>query len=245
MIAKVAPTPEPFVPVKPTAEPLDFMELRVVDLARYDDGPAARAQLAEEVRLAMTTQGFFTLINHGLGEDEIQRQVDIGHHVLKHTSDEEKQALRAPMIEEGSYHGFKPRGHWRMAEGVRDRVENFNVYRDMTLRPQPEALRPWQDEVQAFIEFTHKQILFKLLHLFGLALQLDDEQFFVKAHSYEGHDETWLRYMKYYDDYTPAEKLRTGGLWLGGHQDFTSLSLLFSQVRTPPSNQPQANVSSP
>jgi isopenicillin N synthase-like dioxygenase len=58
---------------------------------------------------------------------------------------------------------------------------------------------------------------------------MPDEDFFVKLHSYEGHDETWLRYMEYYDEYTEEEKKVTGGLWLTGHQDFTSLSILFSQ----------------
>ena len=177
----------------------------------------------------MTTQGFFKMVNHGISEEEITRQVDIGHTILKRTPLEEKQRLKASMVQEGSYHGFKPRGEWRNKGNVRDKVENFNVYRDMSLREQPAAMTPYIPEIQPFIEFTHKDILYKLLHLFGIALQLDDEKYFVKVHSYEGHDETWLRYMEYYDDYTEEEKKETGGQWLTGHQDFTSLSLLFSQ----------------
>lgn len=99
----------------------------------------------------------------------------------------------------------------------------------MTRREQPQAMMPYAPEIQEFIDYTHKQILYKLLHPFGIALQLDDEKYLVKVHDYDNHDETWLRYMEYYDEYTEAEKKRTGGLWLGGHQDFTSLSLLFSQ----------------
>ena len=229
MISKSKPQAEHFIPVEPSKEPIDFVSLRTVDLSRYDDGPEARAALAEEIRLAMTTQGFFTLINHGFSEEEITRQVDVGHHIMAHTPQEEKLRLQAPMVEEGSYHGFKPRGHWRNKGNVRDKVENFNVYRDMTLREQPEALEPFRPEIQEFIDYTHKEILYKLLRLFAIALKMDDEDFFVKLHSYEGHDETWLRYMEYFDEYTEAEKEVTGGLWLGGHQDFTSLSLLFSQ----------------
>ncbi|KAI1614625.1 Clavaminate synthase-like protein [Exophiala viscosa] len=229
MISKVLPEADHFVPVQPSKEPVDFASLRTIDLSRYDDGPEARAELAEEIRLAMTTQGFFTIINHGITEKDISRQVDIGHTILKRTPQEEKLRLKAPMIEEGSYHGFKPRGHWRNAGNVRDKVENFNVYRDMSLREQPAALKPFQPEIQSFIDYTHKDILYKLLRLFGIALKLDDEDYLVKAHDYNGHDETWLRYMEYYDEYTSEEKAVTGGLWLGGHQDFTSLSLLFSQ----------------
>ncbi len=201
MISKSIQVPEHFVPVGPSKEPIDFVKLRTVDLGRYDEGPAARAELAEEIRFAMTTQGFFTLVNHGLSEEQITRQVDIGHHIITHTPDEEKKKLQAPMVEEGSYHGFKPRGHWRNGGAhVRDKVENFNVYRDMTLREQPATMEPYKPEIQEFIDYTHKEILFKLFRLFAIALKLDDEEFFVKAHNFERHDETWLRYMEYFDE---------------------------------------------
>ena len=229
MISKTGPELAHFVPVRPTKEPVEFVNLRTIDLSRYSEGVAARAELGEEIRLAMTTQGFFTLINHGLSEEDITRQVDIGHNIFSNTPQDEKENLKAPIVEEGSYHGFKLRGHWRAGPGARDKVENFNVYRDMSLRDQPSTMLPFKDEIQAFIDYTHKEILFKLLHLFALSLKLDDEQFFVKAHDYNLHDETWLRYMEYYDDFTDEEKKSTKGLWLGGHQDLTSLSLLFSQ----------------
>jgi isopenicillin N synthase-like dioxygenase len=223
------PPCDKFEPVKPTKLVTDFVSLHTVDLATYDDGPEARQLLANAVHDAMTTQGFFYLVNHGLSEESISRQVDIGHHILKNTPGEEKEALRAPIVEEGSYHGFKPRGHWRTTGNVRDKVENY-VSRDMTRRQQPQSMKPFQPEIQKFTDYTHKELLYKLLHLFGIALKLDDEYLLINLHSYERHDETWLRYMKYYDDYTEEEKKQTGGLWLIGHQDFTSLSILFSQV---------------
>ena len=232
MISKTAPLAEVdhFIPVKPSKEPIDYVRLRTVDLSKYDDGEEARKSLAEDIRVAMTTQGFFKIINHGISEEEISRQVDIGHTIFRRTAFEEKMRLKAPMVEEGSYHGFKPRGEWQNGKsGVRDKLENFNVYRDMTLREYPETMKPYTEEIQNFIDYTHKEILYKLLHLFGIALQLDDPFYMVKVHDYEKHDETWLRYMEYYDEYTEEEKKKTGGLWLNGHQDFTSLSLLFSQ----------------
>jgi hypothetical protein len=137
MISKSLPEVEHFIPVQPSKLVKDFVQLRTVDLSRYEDGPEARKELAEEVRRAMTTQGFFILVNHGLSEEDISRQVDIGHTILARTSDEEKHRLKAPIVEDGSYHGFKPRGHWIAKGNVRDKVENFNIYRDMTLREQP------------------------------------------------------------------------------------------------------------
>lgn len=78
------------------------------------------------------------------------------------------------------------------------------------------------------MDFIHKDILTKLFKLFALALELDDEDYFINAHSYDGHDESWLRYMEYeahHDDKDSGGKT----LWLNGHRDFTTLSLLFSQ----------------
>lgn len=229
MISSTLPEVNHFVPAPLSKEPIDFVRLRTVDLSRFDEGPEVRAELAEEIRLAMTTQGFFKIINHGLSEATITRQVDIGHTILGNTPLEEKMKLKASMVEEGSYHGFKPRGEWTTKGNVRDKVENFNVYRDMTLREQPKAMEPYKPEIQDFIDFTHKEVLYKILRLFAIALEIKDEEFFVKLHDYNGHDETWLRYMEYYDAFDEEEKKVTEGLWLGGHQDFTSVSLLFSQ----------------
>ncbi len=59
---------------------------------------------------------------------------------------------------------------------------------------------------------------------------MEDEDTFVRLHDYDGRDETYVRYMQYYNNFADEEKKTTKGLWLARHQDFTSLSLLFSQV---------------
>ena len=121
------PETDHFVPVQASKEPIDFVALKSIDFAQYEKGRDARQQLAEEVRQAMTTQGFFVIVNHGISEQEIERQVDIGHTIFKRTSPQEKERLKAPIVEKGSYFGFKPRGHWRTGGGKRDNIENFNV----------------------------------------------------------------------------------------------------------------------
>lgn len=73
--AKPLPEVEHFEPVKPSEETIDFVKLLSVDLSKYDDGIEARKELAGIVKLAMTTKGFFTLLNHGIIEEEITRQV--------------------------------------------------------------------------------------------------------------------------------------------------------------------------
>lgn len=75
------PTPDllQFTPVSPSSEPLEYADLKTVDMASFHSGPGAQNALAEVLRQAMNEQGFFTLINHGILEAEIERQVDIAH----------------------------------------------------------------------------------------------------------------------------------------------------------------------
>lgn len=230
MISKALPGVDHFVPVEPSKELHDFAELETLDFSTYNDGPGAREHLADQLHHAMVTHGFFVVINHGIDEDTIERQVDIGHTILKRTSTEEKQRLKADIAGRGEYPGFKPRGHWKTKGDTPDRIENFNINRDMTTHAQPAALEPYRPEIQEFVDKVHKDILGKILKLFGMALEMEDEDFFVKAHDYDKHDESWCRWMEYYADKSSSNK--ENELWLGGHQDLTSLSLLFSQPMT-------------
>ena len=229
MPSKEVPQPDHFTPVGPSKEPLEFVKLKTVDLGRFDEGPEARAELAEIVRVAMVEQGFFNVINHGVAEDVIERQVDIGYTVIKNTPQDEKLRLQSKIIENGSYPGFKPRAHWKVGGGVRDKIEQYNLYRDMSAHEQPKAIEPYIPEVQELVTYIHGNILAKICRLFALALKLDDADFFVKAHSSKGHDESWMRYMMYFDDFTDEEMRKSGGVWLNGHCDLSALSLLFSQ----------------
>jgi len=230
MAINLLPPADHFEPAPQTKILLEHVDLVTVDLSRYHNGPDSRAELAERIRHAMVMQGFFLVVNHGFTEAEITGQVDIGHHILANTPKEEKERLKEPMTTEGSYHGFKPRRHWRTAGEVRDQIENFNVYRNMSLREQPQCMEPFKPKMQDFIDRTHTHVLFKLLRLFAVALRLDDKDLLVKLHDYDGRDESYVRYMQYYDAFMEEERKTTKGVWLAGHQDFTSLSLLFSQV---------------
>jgi isopenicillin N synthase-like dioxygenase len=224
MISKSLPEVDHFVPVQPTKHELDYADLDTLDFSRYDEGPEARKELAAQLHQAMTTHGFFVVVNHGLSEEQITRQVDIGHTILKRTPPEEKIRLKADILGKGEYPGFKPRGHWKAGDKP-DRIENFNVNRNMNLHEQPAALEPYRQEIQDVVDLIHKDILYKVLRLFAIALEIEDEEFFVKLFSYENHDESWARWMQYYDDGDQGGQ----SLWLGGHQDLSALSLLFSQ----------------
>lgn len=81
--------------------------------ALLEQGEKGKAELAKTLDIAMRNQGFFYVINHGLSEDEIQRQVDIGWTILSDTPIEEKKALEGKIQETGQYRGFKLRNYYQ------------------------------------------------------------------------------------------------------------------------------------
>ncbi|CAL5875253.1 uncharacterized protein PFLUO_LOCUS9557 [Penicillium psychrofluorescens] len=229
MVANTLAEVDHFVPVEPTKEPLDYADLETLDFSSYDKGPEARKELAAQLRQAMKTHGFFVIENHGISEEDIMRQVDIGHTIFNRTPQEEKDRLKADILGKGEYPGFKPRGHWKSG-GKPDRIENFNVNRNMRAHEQPKALEPYRAEIQTIVDTVHRDILGKILRLFVIALEIADEDFFVKLFNYDKHDESWARWMQYYaDNDDKADATGDSSLWLGGHQDLSALSLLFSQ----------------
>jgi isopenicillin N synthase-like dioxygenase len=107
------PEPKVFTPVSPTKEDLDYADLPFIDFSLLEQGEQGKAELARTLDNVMRTQGFFYVVNHGLSEEEIQRQVNIGWTILSDTSIEEKQALEGKIQETGQYRGFKLRNYYQ------------------------------------------------------------------------------------------------------------------------------------
>jgi len=107
------PEPKVFTPVAPTKEDLDYADLPFIDFALLEKGEKGKAELAKTLDNVMKTQGLFYVINHGLSEEEIQRQVDIGWTILSDTPIEEKKALEGKIQETGQYRGFKLRNYYQ------------------------------------------------------------------------------------------------------------------------------------
>jgi len=117
----------------------------------------------------------------------------------------------------------------RLQNGVTDKIEQFNWSRDITRHPLPAALEPYLDETIKFTNYVHNDILFKILRLFARALRLPSEDYFTDRHRFDGEDVSWMRVMAYYDEHTEEDLQKTRGVWLMGHADPGSITLLFSQ----------------
>lgn len=68
-----------FEPVHASTADLPYADLATIDVSAFNDGTEAQTKLAKQVREAMHTDGFFTLVGMRINEAEIARQVDIGY----------------------------------------------------------------------------------------------------------------------------------------------------------------------
>ncbi len=60
---------------------VDYIQLPNLDLSKFED-PVTRKELAQEFHKALTEEGFFTITNHGISEEEWDHQMDLAHAVM-------------------------------------------------------------------------------------------------------------------------------------------------------------------
>ncbi|KAJ3852114.1 Clavaminate synthase-like protein [Lentinula lateritia] len=213
-----------YVPPPPTTEQLDWADLAIIDLSKAGTLEGRKA-LADEVVQAMNTQGFFYLVNHGYAVEQTRRIFSIASSTFDDVDNEEKKMYmgKSPAV----YEGYKPRQTWQIEQGVTDQIEHYNINHDVRNRVHPGALRPHLDEIEKFSRHNHTHILFTILRLMAMGMQLPEDTF-VDMHRFEAPGESSVRFMKYYPR-SPEEELQTKNVWLKGHTDIGSITILWSQ----------------
>ncbi|TFK89218.1 Clavaminate synthase-like protein [Polyporus arcularius HHB13444] len=227
MPAVTLPAIPHYVPAPETAEELEWADLPIVDISKAAT-PEGRAALAPQVRDAMRTHGFFYIINHGYTQAQTDRIFDIADVPFSQVTDEEKKRFAGDIKQTGSYRGYKLRQYWHINNGVRDQLEHYNLHRSITENQEhPQALQPLLPELRAFAEHNHYDVLHPVLRLLALGLELPEDTF-VNIHGFKEKGETYVRFMKYYPR-TPEEETLTNKVWLKGHTDFGTITILYSQ----------------
>lgn len=59
----------PFVDAPSSKEKVDLLDLTIIDLGKFEDGPEARKGLADSLEKALTEYGFFRVVNHGFSPE--------------------------------------------------------------------------------------------------------------------------------------------------------------------------------
>ncbi|KAI0303680.1 Clavaminate synthase-like protein [Multifurca ochricompacta] len=211
----VPPTVSRWVSPEPTKEILEWAELEVIDLARART-PEGRADQVEKARDAMHNQGYFYVVNHGLDKAQVERIFDIAAVPFEQVSPEEKKVYEAKIKETGTFMGYKPLQFWHISNGVKDRIEHYNFNRN--------AVRPLLPEIQEFIRHNHIQVVHEIERLLALGLELPEETL-VDIHNFEDKNNA---YCKCYPR-SQEEERQTENVWLKGHADHTTLTVLYSQ----------------
>ncbi|KAH9934537.1 Clavaminate synthase-like protein [Epithele typhae] len=217
-----------FDPGPPTTENLEWADLPVVELSQTRT-PEERAALATVARDAMRTFGFFYVVGHGCSPAQNERIFDIADVPFAQVPEEEKRGFVGDIKATGSYRGYKLREYWHIANGVRDQLEHYNMHRSLAegLQKHPKALQPLIPELRAFAEFNHYEVLHPVLRLLALGMELPEDTF-VKIHGFDAPGETYVRFMKYYPR-SAADDAATANVYLKGHTDFGTLTVLWSQ----------------
>ncbi|CRG87065.1 hypothetical protein PISL3812_04080 [Talaromyces islandicus] len=231
------------VPIKPWTRPapttadLDWAPLVEIDLSRFDE-PGGKEELARQLYDAVTRVGFWVVVGHGIDDERVLRQFSFGNAFFKEPLEEKR---RFPCnFADGEYFGYRENSRWVGDTGVKENVEMLNI---------PKAIPAWDnvprhniveqnyDEIASFHRDLFDKVARKLFVLMSIILELP-EDFLAKAHGYDETSDDHLRYM-IYNRRTQEEWDRAQGYSKGGHTDFGSLTLLFSQnvaglqIRTP------------
>ncbi|KAF1960385.1 Clavaminate synthase-like protein [Byssothecium circinans] len=221
--------------VPETKYELDWADLATLDLSIFDT-PAliVPSYLLPSI---LIYSGFFYITNFGLSQEAVDRQFAIGKELFQ-LPFSEKLKYRAD-LENGGYNGYKLLGLRKVRPGVQDNTEIYNIPKFIPAfeRPHPKIINVHREEIESFARHINDEVVGKLLVLLAIVLELP-ENFFLEKHQSEEKSDCHLRYMKYHQR-TKEQNEALENVWVKGHTDFGSLTLLFrqpvavSQVRTP------------
>jgi isopenicillin N synthase-like dioxygenase len=132
-------------------------------------------------------------------------------------------------LENGGYNGYKPMGLRELAPGIFDNTQVYNIPKFIPTYEQehPQIIKDNWADIEKFGRHIHHEVVNKLLVLFAIILELP-ETFFLERHRYDEKSDCHLRYMKY-DHRTQEINEKLQNIWVKGHTDFGSLTLLFRQ----------------
>ncbi|KZV79456.1 Clavaminate synthase-like protein, partial [Exidia glandulosa HHB12029] len=215
--------------VEETKEELPWADLVTLDLAKFST-PEGRKELASFLIKALREKGFFYVKNFNISQEAVNRQFALGRQFYELPL-EEKLKYVPEGLDQGQFNGYVPAGRrvYNPETGLRDRVEIYNMpkFNGDFKHNHPKIIQDNLPEIEAFARSLHSEVLDPLHTLLAIALELP-EDYFTNIHKYDVKSEDHLRYMKY-SKYTPEENASIGNLWVRGHTDLGSFTLLFRQ----------------
>ncbi|KAH7113262.1 hypothetical protein B0J11DRAFT_146223 [Dendryphion nanum] len=219
---------EPYVHPPETSEDLPWSELVTLDLEDYSR-PGGKERLAKQLEHAVHHVGFFYVKNYGLTQEQVDRQFTLAQHFFNlPTSEKAKSEVNYAAAD---YNGWRRAGRATVGT-TKDNIEMYNIpkftsdFKDKY--HHPDLVKSHLEEIEVFHRALHSNVVLPLLRLFAIILQLPDEDYLVKQHTYEKKSEDHFRYMLYH----PRSEEEWAASQYGattGHTDLGTVTLLFRQ----------------
>lgn len=211
-----------------TTASLPWSELVTLDLSDYER-PGGKERLAKQLEHAVHHVGFFYVKNFGLPQEVVDQQFTLAKNFFDlPVSEKEKYEVR---YAQADYNGWRRPGR-ALQEKARDNVEMYNFAKftkDFEGKyDHPDLIKAHLSEIEYFHRALHSNVVLPLLRLFAIVLQLPDEEYLVRQHTYEKKSEDHFRYMLYYPR-TEEEWADSKYGVAGGHTDLGTVTLLFRQ----------------
>nr|XP_019009524.1 uncharacterized protein I206_06173 [Kwoniella pini CBS 10737]OCF48305.1 hypothetical protein I206_06173 [Kwoniella pini CBS 10737] len=214
----------PYSSTPETTAELEWAELVNLDVSQFDQ-PGGKEALAKQLKYALHNVGFFYVSNFGLSQEEVDEQFAIG-----------KEIFELPLEEKVKYGAdtkeFSYNGYTGPALRVLNCCQVDNIPKFIKDFPGKEAhpgpvQRNWE-KIEYFAKTVQHNVIERLLIIFAIVLELEDERYFVNRHQYEIRGEDHLRYMLYTARDEEINK-KAQELYSTGHTDLGSITLLFRQ----------------
>ncbi|KAH7009530.1 2OG-Fe(II) oxygenase superfamily protein [Ilyonectria destructans] len=241
MPSVVLPELEPYTHVPETKEQLDWASLTTIDLSKYGT-PEGNKELSQALIRAINSKGFFYVTNFGISQQDVDLQFALGQAFYKLSLEDKLEYIAD--LDAGNYTGYRPAGRRPLPGDVPEKIEMWNMStEDGQIRQcLPKPLDSYRAKIKGFSKALHDNILDPLNHLIALALELP-EDYFKELHRWDTNDESHLRYMKYSKFSQKEVDSLKDNLWIRGHTDLGSWTLLFRQpvaglqIRDPETNE--------
>jgi isopenicillin N synthase-like dioxygenase len=92
-----------------TTEALPWADISVIDISTFDE-PGGKEKLAEQLRHAVQTTGFFSVTGTGFTEEEVTRQYAIGQEFFNQPLEEKNKPELRCDFGKGNYFGYRAVG---------------------------------------------------------------------------------------------------------------------------------------
>ncbi|KAL5482369.1 hypothetical protein ACEPAI_8963 [Sanghuangporus weigelae] len=207
-----------------------FKNIPVIDMKDADStDPAARQQLARDIRDACVNVGFFYVKNHDIPEESILGAIEAGKRFFA-LPEETK-------LKYGVNHSPSFKGYTALLKQNTDRENRGDLHESFNIGPEQNGsskksglldANPWPAEVDGFKEgylgYYNKAIAFgkKFFPLFALALGLSENFFEDKTKE----NAAIMRVIRYPPQYGTVDDRVVG---IGAHTDFECFTILWQE----------------